>query len=506
MTQATDNLEFDHVRLLPVFVLALLLLLPIVDFVFPKLGFEPVGRRYAPTTLVAGWQDVLQGRIGGKVEEFFENRSFLFHGTGAIYNEAIFRITGRIPGLRASDDDWLFLRSNLDELEAGTVDELVAENVEFIREAQFQLKQRNQKLFVVLIPDRGRLYPGKGYSRGEEPPNRARFLPDLADALGRAGIANLDLTEAFEQEVEAGRDPFFEVDHHWSFDGSKAAAKSVADWLGGAIQIPTQPPARELEITRSFESETPHRSLVTLLKFAKESRSERVFLRGQATESILPSYPELIPNDESPRGAGITLESSFGMFGFPQYLGEALGTSIDAIVEPGNGSVYSMARYLTEPGVDDLHPFVVWVIPEYHLVEGLRNQGAGRSVRLPSPFSQRQLEDSVKPREVSADGAREEGKVWKMQRNFARFVFEFQRPVEGVRLNFSCEGGRKRGQIFCPPSTDEGLLVFAGTPGRKDYDFRLTEPSRRVEVGLLINESGVEIRRLRAAGIPARGD
>jgi len=484
-------------------VLTALALIPVLDLVLPAVGIEPSGRRFSPSALEVRLPDLVNGRFGEKVESFFQDRSFIVHGSGARYNEWVYRLTGRLPGLRVGGGNWLFLRSHLDELERESAATRVAENTEFIKWADEKCLLPEQQLFVVFIPDRGRLYPDIAFSDGVPPENRRLFLSEATDALKEEGIAVLDLTETFRKEVEAGRDPFFDVDHHWNYHGSKVAADAVSEWLFSQTKIPDHSPLRKFSVSTAVVDGSPNRSLVTLMKWRKKSQMEQRFLRKQEILSIRPTLAEMTPDDANPTGSGITLESSFGLFGFPQFLEQSLGARIDSIVEPGNGSVYSMARYVSGGDLSEQHSFVLWVIPEYHLIEGLKNQGAGRLVKFPEPFTADEFEFAKRAQDIRVDGLSASGRDWEVEKRKSRVHLKFDQPVSGIQLSFRCVGGVKRGQIFCPPSAEEGLLVFAGTPEIMSYDFRLDQAAREVEVELLINESGVSLRRLRAYGIPA---
>ena len=482
--QPRMNKGGTSVMWLPLVFLVLLLFVPLVDIAAVVTGYVPPGRRYQDLKLELGSSDFVSGSFGAKIEEYFQGRSVLYHGTGAFYNECVFRLTGRVPGMETRPGGWLFQKSNLTELESETVDERVNSNRDFVLEVRRRCIAPETKLLIAIIPNRSRLYSDLAFPDGEPRPERESFLPRQVAAFSDAGILTINLMEVLSHEVERGRDVFFAEDHHWNFHGSQVAAAEVARWLGTKVDTSGKDPAREYTIVSKLDTESPNRSFTTLLKFRKKSQVESEFLHDQEILDITPDWKEMAPHGA--QGAGLVLESSFGMFGFSQFLEESLGVKIDSHVDPGNGSVFALAHYLSlNSAYSDPYPFLLWVIPEYHLLDGLVNQGAGSKIKLPEPFSEEECSDMVMPDSVKFRGIRKVRRKYITESSQPRIDLSFPEPVSGVRLSFRCVGGAKRGQILCPPDSDSGLLLFPRTKEPIHYDLRFTEPKRQVEIKLL---------------------
>ena len=84
---------------------AFVLSIPVGDLIFTETGTALPGRRFNPTALGLEWSDLGLGTAGSKLESYFEGRSLVYHLTGALYNEWIYRLTGRLPGLVVGKDN-----------------------------------------------------------------------------------------------------------------------------------------------------------------------------------------------------------------------------------------------------------------------------------------------------------------------------------------------------------------------------------------------------------------
>ena len=477
----------------------LLLVVMLSDLVSIAAGITPPGRRYNPAPLSLTPTDLKLGTVGTKLENFFEGRSLLYHGTGALYNEWIYQATGRLPGLVEGKDHWLFLCSNVTEINSPDRDSLVGNNLRFIGEVERRMQARGIQLFVVLTPDRSRVYPQRVYGADPAPPQRASFLPLIAERLTSAGIQVVNLTSIFQSEVSEGRDTFFQEDHHWNHHGSEVAANEVASRVKERCDLRVVEPARTFATTEAMESGSPRRSLVTLLKFRKESPVESRFLTDQRVIEFNPSWESLGPGADT--GAGIVFESSFGKYGFPQYLERKLGAKLDSIVEPGNGSVFAVSRFLTEKApAKEPYRFAVWEIPEYHLIEGLENQGWGVPIVLPDPFSSEDDDILSRAARFEMSGMTTRGRRLETLVSNPSLKLFFPEAVDRVRVRCMIKGNEKRGQIRCVGSPDSGLLLLTKTETPVNYDLRLDQAAKVIKLDLVLPESGYRILNLEIEG------
>lgn len=470
----------------------------ILDFALPAAGVRPSGRRYSPSPLNLSWNDLIQGDAAAKLESAIRSRSFLVHETGARFNEGMFAAFGRTSGVHVGKDNWLFVKDRMLEIEAEDLEGRVSEAVRVVDDFRFRCAERGVPLFVVITPDRFRVYPDRAYGGGAIAPNRFAFLPKVASSLGQRGIPVLDLTPTFLREVERGKALHFAVDHHWNFVGSEVAAKSSAAWLHSFLpQIPGSP-ARDFHRREWLADGSPNRSLITLLKFRKDAGLEKRFLDQQRIVEFSPAWPQLrtVERAAGIKPAGILLQSSFGMFGFPQYLEMALDRRLVTLVQPGRGSLYGPCRFLLDhlPGLDEQPPyaFVLWEIPEYHLFEGLETHGFSRTAGLPHPFLP---EEAERLAHVGFAAPK-----WLLASRKASMRVAFPAEVDLVRVATSVTGGSNRGSVFIRGSDEAARLVLVDFPGPHAYDFRLPRPVKSATVDWEFRDGGVLLSDLRIIG------
>lgn len=487
-----------QIRWLPLLVVATLALVPLADLLLPHFGIKPEGRRYATPALAFDLRDVYAGTAGEQIEDWFQARSFIRHGIGARYNEAMFALTGRVPGVTAGKAGWLFVQDQTVELEPATVTLRLREDLDFIAGVKARFAALGVPLYVTLIPDRSRLHADKWAGPAGLPPQRRDFLPAVEAGIRAQGIPVLNLERALAHEIAQGRETHFAEDHHWNYHGAEVAAEASARWLRASLPALASPPVRDNPASAGIQPGSPNRSLVGLLKFRKGSATERPFLRPQEVVKFKTSWRDLMPGPDP--AAGLVLETSFGMFGFPQYLEQALGARIDAVVTPGNGAAFPVARALADPGIVR-HPygFVLWEIPEYHLIEGLASQGLGEPIRLPDPGSA--TGRTLQPATLDLDGLQGDAGTLRLAGREARVTLHFSQPVVGVRVRFRCDGGSKRGQIWSPASGPGGLLVLPGTPGAIDYDFKFADAQREVVIKLRFRDPGFSLADWQLLGL-----
>lgn len=478
---------------------ALVVLIPAIDVAVCVAGGTLPGRRYAPSKFFLTAADVRNSTVGTKLEDFFNGRSLLYHGTGALYNEWVFRLFGRASGVVATQGDWLFLKSNSLELEASEVDRKIQSNLQFISKVSQNFEDSGSRVLVVVIPNRSRLYSDLAY-RSEELSHRQRFLPEFVEALDGRGVWCLDLTDSLAKLIESGTASHFETDHHWSYSGSEAAARATADVIRTEVGQLGGPTPRAFEVEWTEASNPPNRSLVSFLKFRKESPLERRFLHPQKLAQFDPDWRQMVPGET--KREILVLESSFGMFGFSQFLEMALGNGVDAVVEPGNGSVFAPALYLSKARVNATpYRLIVWVVPEYHLLEGLENQGAGVTIELPNALAEEEIDRIVAATAVRGQGVSVAGQCIDIQAETSYLNIAFSEPVDAVRMSFRCEGGVKRGQFVFPADGSSGPLIFSGVEQRLDYDFRLPEAANEFRVKMLFRSSEYQFKDWEIRGI-----
>jgi len=471
----------------------------LVDYIFPRLGFHPKGRRYRDTSFEWVTPALINGQFGVELESYLKDHSFLIHHTGAYYNELLFHLFGRIPGVVVGKNNWLFLESLSQEVEPSLVERNLLYSSNLVFDLNSILKKRDVPLYVVLIPNRSRIYPEFIYGEKPGPHNRMSFLPKLKDILVDAGVRVVWIEDDFKIAKRHSSEPlFWTADHHWSFFGAKVAAYSTAKAILENQALPKHYPPSSYCGFEKETSKTPyHTSLISLLKFVKNSPTENLFFTPQ-TRLIFEKCASS-GNLEGQPSVGLDFHSSFGGYGFSQNLEIALNKKLDSVIFAGSGSVFSpstvLARKLSQnPQYLDRYQFVIWVLPEDHL---FRPDSEYRRTRLPLPFDPETLIEGGSIVEHKGLYAKEAG-VFEVKSVSPSLKLSFGEKIRGVRLRMSATSG-KRGYIFSPQEeSDKRLIVLTDSSQDldkiTDYDFRFPKPVSSVDVKMEFRNLGYRLK------------
>lgn len=313
-------------------------------------------------------EDYYTGKAGPKFEQGLQNASYFGRWATAHHNELVFRATGRTPpGAWLGQDDWLFVPKTVREFRPDHWDKLVEENAATIALVDQRVRQKGIRLVVALIPDRARVYPDKAYRRGEMPPGKARFLPALAERLRAQDIIVVELTDALTRLRATDKAPFYPDDHHWTSAGAEAAMQELARALPEEQQaIMQRHRAAPMCRGRTNVAAPSESSLVKRLGFRPGGALERRFYHPEPRTAFGKC------SAEGWQGTCATYwGTSYSEWGSPQFFALAAGCPVRMIYKAGTGSSWApstdLPRLALAPELDGDH-FVVWSIPEYHLV------------------------------------------------------------------------------------------------------------------------------------------
>jgi hypothetical protein len=130
-------------------------------------------------------------------------------------------------------NEWFFIMEEMFP-DRAAFDRVTTQRRQMLRDVRDLVKRAGAELFVMIVPDKARVYPELAYGPGGMPPgkagNYAAILADLADA----GIPTVDLAApmAAVRASEPERELYYHRDTHWKPQGALAAAMVVA----GAIE------------------------------------------------------------------------------------------------------------------------------------------------------------------------------------------------------------------------------------------------------------------------------
>ncbi len=189
--------------------------------------YETRSQIAAPPATVAALRD---GSWMIREERYLREASPLTWWLRGSLNESLYRLG--VPQSRQvhfGKDEWFF--------DAGAVapdvaafDRAAPNRQRFLREVRDLVRAAGAELFVVVEPDKARVYPDKAYADGVLPAAKApiygRILAELADA----GIATVDVAAAMAAARAAAPDEelYFRRDTHWRPAGALAAGRAVA--------------------------------------------------------------------------------------------------------------------------------------------------------------------------------------------------------------------------------------------------------------------------------------
>jgi hypothetical protein len=307
----------------------------------------------------------LSGKVTTKLEAQMKERSALFAALSPVYNELVYRATGRtLPTIHVGRDGWLFLSERVLPLSASRYGELHREIVVAVDRAARELDALNVDLVVAIVPDRARMYPRRAYPSGRLPEHKDGFMPELVRDLRAHGHATVWLVDALRALEDAGTRAFYRADHHWTSSGAVAAAVAIANLVRAEFPGHLCVPGERFFEPRWYSLEKPG-SLVSKLGFLTGGRLERGF--AERLPNV--AYPRRIRrHGTAPRHSYLT--TSYGQYGSPQHFANELGCDIEIQDGTARGSGWSLATHLAARrriGRADVRRLAVWEITEYDL-------------------------------------------------------------------------------------------------------------------------------------------
>jgi len=370
--------------------------------------------RYAPTE-----RNLREFEQGLKDESWFEQtlrplvQQFLFRTVGDTGSKAVMGLDGwlfYLPDVRyvlepdrldasGSEGKWL-------QQPEGTYQDSVVTAIVRFRD---QLEERHIQLLVMPVPGKPSICPEMSWrTAGEAGKVLASPTLSLIDKLNRKGVEVVDLFSRFRQlrEKNSKTRLYLAQDTHWTPEGARLAAESVAEKLRALAWAP--PPTVELRSTKvrvkrygdileMIQSRHSQRNLPgeeveddqvvdnagRLLTSSQAERSGTYRYPGGAAsilvlgDSFCRIYQEREPRSlgeiVSPPGEASSGNSRLdaaptrlipGSAGFPSYLALALQAPLDFIVSDGGASTDVRRTLATDPEILEGKKVVIWEFVE----------------------------------------------------------------------------------------------------------------------------------------------
>jgi alginate O-acetyltransferase complex protein AlgJ len=262
-------------------------------------------------------------------------------------------------GALVGKEGWLFTS---EEYQTAAGDEAeIAGKLDYISKVRDELSKDGAKLVIVLIPAKTRLYPE--VLSAQVPRQNAKTYDSFRTVLSTTGIAAPDLLASFQAEKQkAARDLFLHTDTHWTPEGARIAAQTVA--LSVQELAPDLPPAeytvqikpateRQGDLLRYVPGPAPDR--VRELEYTRTDEGGGGLL-GDETLAVT-----LV-------GTSYSAETKDNVWHFAGALSQVLNTEVLNVAQEGKGPIVPMREYLKSDNRKTNPPqVVVWEIPERFL-------------------------------------------------------------------------------------------------------------------------------------------
>lgn len=322
-----------------------------------------------PSTPTSSGLSLVDGSLTSEVEDIVEERHLL-RGPAvslvAAVRYVLFRdATG--PAV-VGRDGWLF---TLEEFERRPGDdERIARRIDEIGEVAGRLESMGIDLAVALVPSKARVVAGRLPRRWRSLAGHPR-LDAALEELGRRLVTVVDLRDVLGGGA-GGEQLFFARDTHWTPEGARRAAATVAREARRAGFAP-DPSGTDYVRIAGEPAEVPG----DLMSFLPLGRLRAAF--GLKAEEAVPARAEPASGSTGDAGGLFgpvdipvalvgTSYSRDERWGFAEELKLALDADVLNVASEGEGPFVPMREYLEGETIRDPKPqLVVWEIPERYL-------------------------------------------------------------------------------------------------------------------------------------------
>lgn len=470
----------------------LLISLPLlVDVLMHALHVKAPGRAASKSIPTLSWVGLMEGDTGPAIENSIKNASFWVNGVGSSYNELTYRLIQRRPAdIVIGRDKAIYLSNEIGEWGEAELERKVVQAVGKIESVVRQIEAAGVKVNVMLVPSRSRLYQDN-LPYAALPANRARFYEEVLRRLLSKDIDVTSLYKGMLAERDNGKPLFYRDDHHWTYHGAQLAADLTAahvrrEW-GGA-------PVTATPYAVDWREGLAHRgSLNHKLNFIKGSSLDQVFADPQP-EAIF----SVNKHDED-QGNIYLFTTSYGLWGFPQFLSNALGFKLHTLIGNGKSSFYAPAQFISQilnaPRI--IKPRgVIWEVQEYHLYRDDLIDGFGIPEYQPAVF--RSVDFALEAGRGTS--SRSDG-VIAVEARQSQIKINLTRPTNRIRLIARSTSVPSRATIgLAGENKENALLIFDGQ-GAASYDFQVERP--KTEFVFRLNYTGEAVFELEQVQIPS---
>lgn len=470
----------------------LLISLPfLVDALIHLLDVKAPGRAASRNIPTLSWVGFMEGQAGPSIESTLKNASIWVNGVGSSYNELSYYMLQRRPSdIVIGRDKAIYLSNEIGEWGRSELENKVIQAVDKIENVVRQIEAAGVKVNVMLVPSRSRLYQDN-LPYNTLPANRARFYEVVLSRLQSKGVDVTPLYEGMLLKRDVGEPLFYRDDHHWTYHGAQLAANLTAahvrhEW-GGA-------PVTAKPYNVEWSEGLAHRgSLIHKLNFIKGSSLDNMFADPQP-EAIFSANK----HDEGLKNIYL-FTTSYGLWGFPQFLSNALGSELHTLIGNGKSSFYAPAQFISQIlntlGTDKPRG-VIWEVQEYHLYRDDLIDGFGIPEYQPAVF--KSVDFTL---EASRGTSQHSHAVVAVEARQSQIKIKLARATNRIRLMARSTSIPSRATIgLAGEHKKNALLIFDGQ-GTASYDFQVENP--KTEFVFQLNYTGEAMLELEQVQVPS---
>ncbi len=332
--------------------------LPVVFFGYAPIAnlayFEEPGGKLAPLDM-----DVLKGTLTASFDHAYKTAMPHRDASIGLIGAARYVLAGEgRKGVIAGQDGWLFTAE-----EARAPIQSIDQSLDQIATIRRQLADKGVALVLVPVPAKTDIVAGQA-DAPELSSYMAQLYGDFMDGLQRAGVDAVDTRPAL---LAMGPKAFFATDTHWTINGAKAVAQSIA--VSGLVGIGQTELTVELLPTKKLAGDLV--SYVTTDTLAP--------MIGLAAEQVTPFVASIAQTSDlgdlfGPQDVGIVLVgtsySANPDWSFAEALKLSLKSDVLNAAAQGLGPVRPMLDYLASDALRDAPPdVVIWEFPLRYLTD-----------------------------------------------------------------------------------------------------------------------------------------
>ncbi len=315
------------------------------------------------------FKSLRSGQYGRELETKLIDSSFLSNVSSKKYRSLINQFFMRSnKKVIIGEENFLFLKGHTDELALNTF-EKIPKILAYIEKVKDTLRDKNINLMLMIIPNRAVVYPEYAYESKKLPKNRARFFQEVKEKIITNGVKVLDLTNLLKwARTELKDSPaFFKVDHHWSYKAVEKITPEIVNFYEKEFGSVRESKEKPFDYMWEIKVNA-HDKIARKLGFSRNALPNK-FKQKQSIPIFDKDREEIMSYAQD---KFMMISSSYGRYGFVEFLSNELGYPIPFYIERGKGPTHGMnklvLRNLSQTKKYGIPKNVLWVVGETSLI------------------------------------------------------------------------------------------------------------------------------------------